>query len=204
MVTKVQMRRVHDFGWLSVLALLTAFGFVGIAAMAADLNVEVRDLSGKPLADTVVFVTPLSGSPHRPAHTPRTTIDQVNKEFTPLVSIVETGTEVSFPNSDNIRHSIYSFSPAKAFTAKLYSGNQAPPVIFDNSGLVVLGCNIHDAMVAWVVVVDTPYFAKTVAGGAADSDAYPTAPSTCPECCCRNRRRRGARGAAPTDRRSID
>jgi plastocyanin len=161
------MKRVREFGRLSVLALLTALGFVGGAAMAADLNVEVRDLSGKPLTDAVVFVTQVSGSTHRPAQTPRTSIDQVNREFKPLVSVVETGTEISFPNSDNVRHSIYSFSPAKRFTAKLYSGKQAVPVIFDKSGLVVLGCNIHDSMVAWVVVVDTPYFAKTGAGGAA-------------------------------------
>ena len=162
-----QIGKRRIFGWRSVFGSLTAFGFFGVAAIAADLNVEVRDLSGKPLVDTVVFVTPVSGSAHRPAHTPRTSIDQVNKEFKPLVSIIETGTEVSFPNSDNVRHSIYSFSPAKPFSAKLYSGKQTPPVVFDNPGLVVLGCNIHDAMVAWVVVVDTPYFAKTGADGAA-------------------------------------
>jgi hypothetical protein len=92
-------------------------------------------------------------------------IDQVNKEFVPLVTVVRTNTEINFPNSDNFRHSIYSFSQPKIFTTKLYSGKQAPPVLFNKPGLVVLGCNIHDMMAAWVVVVDTPYFTKTAASG---------------------------------------
>ena len=152
--------------WPSIAALLIALWCAVTPAAAASLNLEVRDLAGHLLPDAVAFVEPLGAVPHRPARQPRTTVDQVNKEFLPLVSIVQTGTEVSFPNSDHIRHSIYSFSPAKVFTAKLYSGTQAPPVVFDNSGLVVLGCNIHDTMVAWIVVVDTPYFAKTGADGA--------------------------------------
>lgn len=85
----------------------------------------------------------------------------------PAVTVIRPGTEVSFPNSDNFRHSIYSFSPAKAFTNKLYSGRQAPPIVFDKPGLVVLGCNIHDTMAAWIVVVDTPFFAKSAADGVA-------------------------------------
>lgn len=133
-------------------------------AHAADLEVDVRDLTGKALQDAVVWIEPVAGgSPATQA--PKAKIDQVNKEFVPLVSIVQTGTEVSFPNSDNIRHSIYSFSTPKPFTTKLYSGKQAPPVVFDKPGLVVLGCNIHDVMVAWLVVVDTPYFGKSGADG---------------------------------------
>jgi hypothetical protein len=80
---------------------------------------------------------------------------------------------VTFPNSDNIRHQVYSFSKAKTFNLKLYSGTQAAPVVFDKAGLVVLGCNIHDRMVAFVGVVDTPYFAKTDASGRATIDLPP-------------------------------
>ena len=106
--------------------------------------------------------------PPQRATQPRTlSSTRFNKEFVPLVSIVRVGTEVSFPNIYNIRHSIYSFSAPKPFTTKLYSGKQAPPVLFDKPGVVVLGCNIHDQMAAWVVVVDTPYFAKTSAAGTA-------------------------------------
>ena len=72
---------------------------------------------------------------------------------------------VTFPNKDNIEHDVYSFSPAKTFELNLYSGVAAKPVEFDKPGLVVLGCNIHDKMIAYVDVVDTPYFAKTDAAG---------------------------------------
>lgn len=165
MLNDSPMRRSRPV-WLTVSALWVTLWPLWTPAMAVDLSVAVRDLTGRPLADAVVFVEPQGAAPHRPEQTARAKIDQIDKEFVPLVSIVQTGTEVFFPNSDNIRHSIYSFSSAKVFTAMLYSGKQAPPVVFDNPGLVVLGCNIHDAMVAWVVVVDTPYFAKTGVDGA--------------------------------------
>jgi plastocyanin len=133
-------------------------------AFAGEIDVSVKDTAGRPLAEAVVFAENLGGAA-RPAAAVHATIDQVNKEFVPLVTVLQVGTEVSFPNSDNIRHSIYSFSSAKTFTTKLYSGRQAAPLIFDKPGLVVLGCNIHDRMVAWVVVVDTPFFGKSGADG---------------------------------------
>jgi hypothetical protein len=74
---------------------------------------------------------------------------------------------VHFPNSDNIRHQVYSFSPAKKFELPLYAGSSAPPVTFDKPGVVVLGCNIHDWMIGYVYVSETPFYAKTGAAGAA-------------------------------------
>lgn len=100
-------------------------------------------------------------------------VDQRNTQFTPLVSVVHAGSRVTFPNSDNVRHQVYSFSPAKRFQLPLYSGKAAPPVTFDKPGVVELGCNIHDAMVAFVVVVDTPYHAITDAQGRASIAAPP-------------------------------
>jgi hypothetical protein len=149
----------------SLAAIIAVALVIAPDACAVDLEVAVHDLSDQPLQDAVVYAEPI-GRPaptsHEVAHAQ---IDQVNKEFVPLVTVVRTNTEINFPNSDNFRHSIYSFSPPKTFTTKLYSGKQAPPVLFDKPGLVVLGCNIHDLMTAWVVVVDTPYFAKTSASG---------------------------------------
>ena len=132
---------------------------------AADVVIDVRDASGASVADAAVFAEPLTGAAPAPRADTHAQIDQVRKEFVPRVSIVQAGTSIQFPNSDNIRHSIYSFSPAKTFTTKLYSGREAPPVLFDKSGVVVLGCNIHDTMVAWLVIVDTPWFAKSGADG---------------------------------------
>jgi plastocyanin len=138
----------------------------GGALRAADLQVEVRNLAGEPLAEVVVYAEPLVGVlPPRASSAPHVVIDQVHKQFVPRVSVVQTGTNVDFPNSDNIRHEVYSFSPTKVFTSKLYSGRQAAPVVFDKPGVVTLGCNIHDHMLAWVRVVDTPYFGKSATDG---------------------------------------
>jgi plastocyanin len=156
-------------GWLVVPLAVLALS----VSQAATLQVAVADPSGRPLADAVVYATRVNDSPASPVRPQQATIDQVNKTFVPLVSVIRTGTEVRFPNSDNIRHAIYSFSPPKVFTEKLYSGREAAPVIFDKAGLVVLGCNIHDQMVAWVVVVDTPYFGKTSANGLAELRELP-------------------------------
>jgi hypothetical protein len=60
---------------------------------------------------------------------------------------------------------VYSFSPAKVFELKLYAGTPVAPVLFDKPGEVVLGCNIHDHMIAYVYVVDTPWFGKTARDG---------------------------------------
>lgn len=145
--------------WLAVVTLS------GQAVCAADLPVQVLTLSGAPLPDAVVYAVPsipLAHGPLAPVN-----IDQVDKQFVPRVSVLRAGTEVRFPNSDNIRHSVYSFSPAKVFQLKLYAGRAAAPVVFDKPGVVVLGCNIHDQMLAWVLVIDTPYVARTDAAGSA-------------------------------------
>lgn len=133
------------------------------SAFAADVSVKVTDKAGKPLADAVVSMVS-TGAAAAPS-TGVARVDQVDMEFKPLVSAVQAGTRVEFPNSDNTRHHVYSFSPTKTFDIKLYANRPASPVQFDKSGTVVLGCNIHDHMVAWVRVVDSPWFAVSDASG---------------------------------------
>ena len=154
----------------------TAFACILLASIlpadAATLTVRVADKNGMPVLDTAVFATGSNARP--PAKSPgKAAIDQVNKEFVPVLSVIQAGTSVVFPNRDNIRHHVYSFSPAKMFELKLYSGQPAEPVIFDKPGIVVLGCNIHDWMISYVVVVDTPYFGKTDASGAVRLEGLP-------------------------------
>lgn len=148
-----------------VLLPIAAFAICAPLANAASIATTVTDKANVPLDDAVVYVTPVSGTPSSKAAR-NAQLDQVNKEFVPYVMAVQTGTSVNFPNKDNIRHHVYSFSPAKTFELRLYSGTPSSPVIFDKPGPVVVGCNIHDWMVAYVYVVDTPYFAKTAKGGA--------------------------------------
>ncbi|MBL8525102.1 MAG: methylamine utilization protein [Betaproteobacteria bacterium] len=141
-------------------------------ATAAQLAAQVTNSAGQPVADVVVHATLLSGAaPARPKK--EISIEQVNKEFVPLVSVAQTGTLVNFPNRDQIRHHVYSFSPAKTFEIKLYSGVPTKPLLFDKPGEVVLGCNIHDTMIAYVLIVDTPFFAKTDKQGRGVLDNLP-------------------------------
>jgi plastocyanin len=142
-----------------------------VAANAGNVTATIIDGKGQPLPDAVVYLVP--AQPMLPAKSKHVVIDQVDKEFVPRVTVVQTGTAVDFPNHDNIRHQVYSFSPAKTFQLKLYSGRPSSPVVFDRSGLAVLGCNIHDHMIAWVLSVDTPWFARTDAQGRAQVSDMP-------------------------------
>src|SRR5437868_12701248 len=132
--------------------------------VAGSLEVMVKDEKGGPVADAVVYASGrATGSPSKK----RTVIDQRDKQFVPYVTALQVGTAVIFPNSDNIRHHVYSFSPAKKFELPLYSGVPAEPVVFDKVGFITLGCNIHDWMIAYVAVLPTPYFQVTRQDGRA-------------------------------------
>jgi plastocyanin len=140
------------------------------SAYASGVIVHAVDAQGQPLIDVVLYAEPESIQPlPRPLNAAE--IEQKNLTFIPLVSVIQTGSRITFPNHDKVRHHIYSFSPAKRFDQKLYSGESAAPQIFDKAGTVVLGCNIHDAMLAYIKVVDTPYFAKTDSAGDARFEA---------------------------------
>lgn len=152
--------------------LVCAVGALGMVAHAAPVTVAVQNPQGAPLAGAVVFLeSPQAVQAARPLQGAE--IAQDKKIFVPDVLVVTRGTSVAFPNLDTVLHHVYSFSPAKKFELKLYAGTPANPVVFDRSGVAVLGCNIHDHMVAWVVVVDTPYFATAPASGQVQLDVPP-------------------------------
>ena len=135
-------------------------------AQNAQISARVTDAQGKPVADAVVVAVPSDGKLRLPARAPQDVVDQVDKEFVPKVQAVLVGTAVTFPNRDSVRHQVYSFSPARRFDLPLYSG-VPQAVTFDKPGVVVLGCNIHDWMVGYVYVSESPYFAKTDSQGRA-------------------------------------
>lgn len=132
----------------------------GAVAHAGTLLVDVSDATGKPLADAVVFLDSADARKHVK---PLTGIEmaQEKRQFVPGLLVLPVGTEVLFPNRDSVRHHVYSFSQTKKFELKLYSGTPSNPVLFDKPGVVALGCNIHDQMVGWILVVDTPYYGRT-------------------------------------------
>ena len=138
--------------------LLTVLVFAG-DLLAGSLEVIVKDDKGRPDPDAVAYVVAAGTASAAPKK--HAVVDQRDKQFIPYVTAVQVGTPVIFPNSDNIRHHVYSFSPAKKFELPLYSGVPAEPVVFDKVGFVTLGCNIHDWMIAYVAVLPTPYFQVT-------------------------------------------
>lgn len=124
-------------------------------ASAATLEVAAYQADGRPVADAVVT---LRGPADAPQGVLKADMDQRGQRFAPHVLAVHTGTQVRFPNSDNIRHQVYSFSAAKRFELRLYEGTPTDPLLFDKPGVVVLGCNIHDWMLGYIYVTDDPRF----------------------------------------------
>jgi plastocyanin len=135
-------------------------------AQNAEIVTTVTDERGKPVADAVVIAVPADGNIRLPTRPRESVVDQVEKEFLPKVQVVLVGTAVTFPNRDSVRHQVYSFSPAKRFELPLYAGIPQA-IVFDKPGVVILGCNIHDWMVGYIYVSESPYFAKTDAQGTA-------------------------------------
>lgn len=145
-----------------VLALLTTAG----VAHAGDLTVSVRDTAGQPIRDAVVTVRPAAGVPRGPIRFSwPLRIAQRDVQFQPYVLIAPVGATVSFPNLDRVRHHVYSFSRGNRFEIELFGQDQARTHAFSTVGTAALGCNIHDQMLAYVRVVDTPWAGKTDATG---------------------------------------
>lgn len=150
-----------------ILQTLTCVGVLWLLSTplyAASVQVAVLDSEGQPVAGAVVFLESAAATAAvQPLQDAR--ITQRDKTFTPKVTVIPRGTAVIFPNEDTVRHHVYSFSPVKQFEIKLYVGTPTEPVVFEQSGVAVLGCNIHDEMIAWVVVLDTPYYGTSDAEG---------------------------------------
>jgi plastocyanin len=141
-------------------------------AQAAPVTVQVMTTNGEPLADAAVYAESESVQV-LPKPVKTVEIEQKGRAFLPRVTVIQTGTNVSFPNNDTVRHHVYSFSPAKPFELKLYAGEPTNPVNFDKPGTVVIGCNIHDQMSAYIQVVPTLNVAKTDSSGKARLDGLP-------------------------------
>lgn len=149
----------------ALFALIAAL-FLSSPAMAGDLTVSVRDAAGRPVEDSVVTVHPAAGVPRGPirfAWPLRMT--QQDIQFQPYVLVVPVGGTVAFPNLDRVRHQVYSFSRGNRFELQLYGRDESRTHTFSAAGVAALGCNIHDQMLAYIKVVDTPWAARTPASG---------------------------------------
>jgi plastocyanin len=141
-------------------------------AFAGDLVVTVTTKDGKPLSDAVVTLPAPAGAP-APKFPWKLEIAQKDKQFAPFVLVAPVGAEVAFPNFDKFRHHVYSFSKGNKFELELYGSDQKRSVTFKATGVAALGCNIHDNMVAFVYVTDSPYAARANARGVAELKGAP-------------------------------
>src|SRR5688572_30062692 len=140
------------FAGLRLCPLLATLASAASAA-AATLEVSVADEQGKPIEGVAVYATPADGAVQRESTAaaaanretlPKAIMDQQHLQFVPHLLVVQAGTEVAFPNGDEVSHHVYSFSDTKQFELSLYKGDEAPPQLIDRPRIVVLGCNIHD------------------------------------------------------------
>jgi len=152
-----------------------ALALLPLPLRAGSLQIQLTDARDRSAEGIGVVVETTAPQPP-PAKPPTAVMDQHREQFVPRVLIVQRGTEVSFPNTDRVQHHVYSFSPARQFELALYRGNEHPPVLFDQDGIVVLGCNIHDHMVGYVLVVDTPHFGFTDRDGRLVLNGLPNEP----------------------------
>ena len=144
---------------------LICLSLLPAAAQAATADITVRGADGQPLTDAVVMIKSAKAPTGPIRFAWPMVMAQQNIAFVPHILIVPVGATVAFPNKDRVRHHIYSFSKAKKFDIKLYGQDETRSETFDQPGVVALGCNIHDQMSGFIVVVDTPYAAQTDAQG---------------------------------------
>lgn len=152
---------MRTIGWIICTFALA----VAASANAAELSVRIADDHGKPIADAVVTVLPQADAKNAASATRATpntrTIDQKDLMFIPYIEIFRPGDKVVFRNSDQTRHHVYSFSPIKAFEFVLVPGQSSPPLVLDKSGVIAVGCNIHDQMITYLYVSDAPWIAHS-------------------------------------------
>jgi plastocyanin len=149
---------------------VVAAGLAGSAA-AATVTLHLAQQGGAPLAEAALLATPLDDRPLPAAAA--AVMDQRDRKFVPHILVVQTHARVTFPNSDNVTHHVYSFSTPRRFQIYLEKGGAAKTVSFDKPGVVTLGCNLHDWMLGYILVVDTPYFRQTDAAGDAELSGLP-------------------------------
>ena len=134
-------------------------------AAAAELAVDVADRQGRPVADAVVSLLRRDGAGPRSGATTAHTVDQKNLTFLPYVEVARPGDSVTFRNSDGTRHHVYSFSPVKQFEHVVPAHATSPAIVLPRSGVVAVGCNIHDGMISYLYVTDAPWTARSDATG---------------------------------------
>lgn len=145
-------------------------------AAATTFTAEITDQDGNPVQNAVISLIPDPKTimPGASTRLPvEKTIDQRLETFLPIVTIVPRNGRVVFTNSDATTHQVYSFSPVKQFEITLARDASSPPIAFPSAGVAALGCNIHDNMIAYIFVADSPWTGLTGTDGRVVIDDVP-------------------------------
>jgi plastocyanin len=147
-----------------------------LALLAKDGKGPAR---GADPVQAVVYFEP-EGAAHAPhaAKEPETSYQLLtkHKDFFPHVLAVPVGSRVQFPNQDSILHNVFSVSPGNAFDLGIYRVGPPKEKRFDKPGVVRVYCNVHQAMVAYILVLDTSFFASPSADGSFRLTGLPRGP----------------------------
>ncbi len=162
------MRHAFPQTAIVVLLALPVLATAETGTAGGSIRVQILDRDGRPVPEVVVSARPIGVGAETRGAMPAARMNQHELAFEPHILVVATGTEIAFPNDDDVRHHVYSFSPAKQFNFSIDSHATHEAIQFDVPGVVTLGCNIHDEMLAYIVVVDTPHFAKTGVDGSVE------------------------------------
>ena len=164
------MRAMRMFRGVVLCVMGTVLTVGAAGPEAPDVHGTAR-AGGHPSADVVVWLD----APNAPAGLQRgkVVLDQRNITFTPHVLAVRVGTLVDFPNDDRVLHNVFSFRDGKVFDLGLYPVGTRKQVKFDKPGLSRIFCNIHPNMAAYVMAVDSPYFAVSVDDGTFTIESVP-------------------------------
>lgn len=159
------------FAFISLQAHSTSY-CDGVDVNKACVQVFVESNTGEALKDLVVYLEPLDGQILE-KNSSKLVINQEGKSFAPFVSVSQVNSAVDFVNKDDITHHIYSAGSNSKFSFQIKAGETHSTVKFNQPVEVAMGCNIHDWMSGFVLVVNTPYFTKTDAQGYANFELPP-------------------------------
>ena len=130
-----------------------------------------RSARGKAAADSAVFgevVVSLQGEmlnqKSRPPARPLK-MAQHGQQFIPSVLPVLVGSTVEFPNEDNFYHNVFSVAGGERFDLGRFGTGGTASQTFIKPALVVVHCEIHTDMKAFIVVLGNPYFTLPDAAG---------------------------------------
>ena len=167
----LKYRFLHGRGSASAAVAIALLGALPLVAGSVTGQVELKDShvasvrKGRDYSGVVVWLSPADGAPAQRADGKHARLIQKDKTFTPHVLVIETGTTVDFPNYDPIFHNAFSNFSGQLFDIGLYAPGTSKSFRFQRSGVVRIFCNIHPAMSAVILVVDTPYFTVSGADG---------------------------------------